>query len=163
MRLLTRRFDTAGLLVLRVVVGALVAAHGLQKLTTAGPAGFGRETLAGLGVPLPVLAGYVVTFAELAGGVLLILGLLTRLAALVLTVDLVVAILLVKVNVGLIAMRGVPSSISPSSPPSSPSCSWGRDASRSIAPSGWTGDLRARGVSRRARRPDFLAQRALAR
>src|SRR5829696_1357373 len=105
MRLLTRRFDTAGLLVLRVVVGALVAAHGLQKLTTAGPAGFGRETLAGLGVPLPVLAGYVVTFAELVGGVLLILGLLTRLAALVLTVDLVMAILLVKVNVGLIAMR----------------------------------------------------------
>src|SRR5215210_5694431 len=83
MRLLTRRFDTAGLLVLRVVVGALVAAHGLQKLTTAGPGGFGRETLAALGVPLPVLAGYVVTFAELVGGVLLILGLLTRLAALV--------------------------------------------------------------------------------
>ena len=106
MRLLTRRFDNAGLLVLRVVVGVLIAAHGLQKLTTAGPAGFGRGTLAGLGVPLPVLVGYVVTFAELAGGVLLILGLLTRLAALVLTVDLVVAILLVKVNVGLIAMRG---------------------------------------------------------
>ena len=45
------------------------------------------------------------TFAELVGGVLLILGLLTRLAALVLAIDLVVAVVLVKVNVGLIAQR----------------------------------------------------------
>ena len=55
---MSRTFDTAGLLVLRVVVGFLVAAHGFQKLTTVGPAGFGRETLASLGVPAPVLAGY---------------------------------------------------------------------------------------------------------
>jgi putative oxidoreductase len=47
--------------------------------------------------------GYVVTLVELGGGILLILGLFSRLAALLLTIDLVVAILLVKVNVGLIA------------------------------------------------------------
>jgi putative oxidoreductase len=45
--------------------------------------------------------GYVVTFVELIGGVLLIVGLLSRLAALLLTIDLVV-----KVNVGLIAPQG---------------------------------------------------------
>jgi putative oxidoreductase len=47
--------------------------------------------------------GYVVTLVELVGGILLIIGLFSRLAALLLTIDLVVAILLVKINVGLIA------------------------------------------------------------
>jgi putative oxidoreductase len=47
--------------------------------------------------------GFVVTFVELVGGILLIVGLLSRLAALLLTINLTVAILLVKVNVGLIA------------------------------------------------------------
>ena len=102
MAALTRRFDTPGLLVLRVIVGALIVLHGLQKLT-AGPADFGRMTLDPLGVPAPVVMGYVVTFVELRGGILLILGLLTRLAALLLTIDLIVAIILVKTKVGLIS------------------------------------------------------------
>lgn len=42
----------------------------------------------------------MVTYAERAGGILLVLGLLTRLAPLVLTIELIVAIVLVKVNVG---------------------------------------------------------------
>ena len=62
--------------------------------------------LAGLGVPFPVLMGYVVTFTELGGGILLVIGLLARLAALALTINLTVAILLVKLNVGLIAAMG---------------------------------------------------------
>jgi uncharacterized membrane protein YphA (DoxX/SURF4 family) len=105
MTALRKRYATAGLLVLRVIVGVIMAAHGLQKLQR-GPAEFGRTALDSLGVPAPEFMGYVVTFAELGGGFLLILGLLTRLAALVLTVDLVVAILLVKVRVGLIAGEG---------------------------------------------------------
>ena len=46
--------------------------------------------------------GYVVTFTELIGGLLLMAGLLTRLAAIALTVDLVMAIVLIKSNVPLI-------------------------------------------------------------
>ncbi len=102
---LRKRFDTAGLLVLRVILGVIMAAHGLQKLQR-GRAEFGRTALDSLGVPAPELMGYVVAFAELGGGILLILGLLTRIAALLLTVDLIVAILLVKVKVGLIAEEG---------------------------------------------------------
>src|SRR5215212_1970646 len=105
MTVLRKRFDTAGLLVLRVILGVIMAAHGLQKIQR-GPAEFGRTALDSLGVPAPEVVGYVVTFAELGGGLLLILGLLTRLAALILTVDLVVAIVLVKVRVGLIAEEG---------------------------------------------------------
>jgi putative oxidoreductase len=52
---------------------------------------------------LPELMAYVVTLVELIGGVLLIVGLLSRVAALLLTIDLVVAILLVKVNIGLLS------------------------------------------------------------
>src|SRR5215210_4692451 len=88
-------------LVVRVLAGVIMAAHGWQKLQ-GGPSGFG-QALAGLGVPLPELMAYVVTLVELIGGVLLIVGLLSRLAALLLTIDLVVAILLVKVNIGLVS------------------------------------------------------------
>jgi putative oxidoreductase len=88
-------------LVVRVLAGIIMFAHGWQKLQ-GGPSGFG-QALAGLGVPLPQLMAYVVTFVELIGGVLLIVGLLSRLTALLLTIDLVVAILLVKVNIGLLS------------------------------------------------------------
>lgn len=95
------RFAGYAPLVVRVIVGVIMAAHGLQKLL-GGPGGFG-QFLGQLGVPLPGLMAYVVTFVELVGGILLIVGLLSRLAALLLTINLTVAILLVKVNVGLIA------------------------------------------------------------
>ena len=91
-------------LVVRVIVGVIMAAHGLQKLL-AGPGNFGGF-LAQLGVPAPTLMGYVVTLVELGGGILLIIGLFSRLAALLLTIDLVVAILLVKVNVGFLSPQG---------------------------------------------------------
>lgn len=93
-------------LIVRVIVGVVMAAHGLQKLTEMGPSTFGRMMLAELGVPLPVFFGYFVTLLELAGGILLVVGLLSRLSALLLAIDLVVAILLVKVGIGLIAPMG---------------------------------------------------------
>jgi putative oxidoreductase len=71
-------------LAVRVIVGIIMVAHGLQKLT-GGPANFGQG-LAEMGVPLPVLMAYLVTFVELVGGILLIIGLLSRLAALLLTI-----------------------------------------------------------------------------
>jgi len=92
-------------LVVRVIVGVIMAAHGWQKITQIGVGNFGGF-LAQLGVPLPTLMAFVVTFVELVGGILLILGLFSRLAALILTIDLVVAILLVKVNIGFIAPAG---------------------------------------------------------
>jgi putative oxidoreductase len=100
------RFAGLAPLVVRVIVGVIMFSHGLQKLTQMGPGNFGGQVLAGLGVSLPELMGYVVTFVELVGGILLIVGLFSRIAALLLTIDLVVAILLVKLNVGLIAPQG---------------------------------------------------------
>lgn len=94
--------------VLRVVIGLVMAAHGWQKLTMMGPANFGSDMLGGLGIPAPVAFGYLVTFSELIGGLLLVVGLLTRLATLPLIVILAVATITVKLDLGLIAAMGAP-------------------------------------------------------
>jgi putative oxidoreductase len=101
---MSSRLAPAAPLMVRVIVGVIMFAHGLMKLQN-GPAKFGLG-LAEMGVPAPVFMAYVVTFTELVGGALLVVGLLSRLAALALTINLIVAILLVKLEVGLIAARG---------------------------------------------------------
>ena len=94
--------------VLRVIVGAVMAAHGWQKLTAMGPATFGENMLAGLGVPAPVLTGWLVTLVELVGGVALVVGAFTRVAAILLASVLAGAVALVKLDLGLIAEMGSP-------------------------------------------------------
>ena len=99
------QFAGFGPLILRVMAGIIMGIHGWQKLTEFGPANFGR-LLADLGIPLGVFMGYVVTFAELIGGIFLIVGLLSRLAALMLAIEMIVTTLLVKTHVGFIAPPG---------------------------------------------------------
>ena len=69
------------LLVLRVATGAMLFAHGWVHLkrVRAGPGV--ANWFASLGMRQPVLNAWVVTLVELGGGVLLVLGLLTPLAA----------------------------------------------------------------------------------
>ncbi len=93
-------------LVLRLGVGLVFAVHGFSKLTN-GPAQF-SSMLTGLGVGAPLVFAWLVTIAELVGGLLIIVGLLTRLATLPLIATLAGAILLVKVDVGIIAPMGSP-------------------------------------------------------
>lgn len=73
-----------GLLVLRVVVGATIGAHGMQKLfgLFGGPGieGFAKS-LASMGFSHTTVLAYVTGWSELVGGVLLVLGLLTPLGA----------------------------------------------------------------------------------
>jgi putative oxidoreductase len=77
------------LILLRLVVGLTVAAHGTQKLFGyfggGGVAGT-RTFFAGLGFRRPLLMAFADGAAELGGGLLLALGLLTPLAALLLVV-----------------------------------------------------------------------------
>lgn len=100
------RFRDAAPVVLRVVIGVIMATHGWQKLTAMGPANFGGGMLDPLGVPAPLAVAWLVTFIELAGGILLIVGLFTRLSGVLLAAVLVGATLLVKVDIGLIAPMG---------------------------------------------------------
>ncbi|MCE0510813.1 MULTISPECIES: DoxX family protein [Microbacterium] len=94
-----------GLLVLRVVVGAIFAAHGAQKIfefTIPGTIG----SFADMGVPLAEIAAPVVAFLELVGGILLILGFLTRPVGILLTIDMAVALALVHLPAGLWVAEG---------------------------------------------------------
>ena len=86
----TSSADT-GRLVLRLVLGVLILLHGIAKLQ--GPPDFVVGMLGKAGLP-PVLA-YAVYIGEVLAPVLLILGLWTRAAAIVIVVNMIFAIYLV--------------------------------------------------------------------
>jgi putative oxidoreductase len=94
---------TVGLLVLRLVLGLVLAAHGTQKLLGwfGGPGidGF-AETLERLGVRPGRTWAIISGAVELGGGLLVAGGLLTPVAALFLAGDLLVAILTIHLSRG---------------------------------------------------------------
>lgn len=94
-----------GLAILRVVVGAVFFVHGFQKLFLMGFGGV-ADMMEGIGVPAPGLFAVVVTLVELLGGLALILGLFTRLAAVSLAVDMLVATLTVHMPNGFSVQNG---------------------------------------------------------
>jgi putative oxidoreductase len=81
-----------------------MAAHGWQKLQQ----GVGEFAgfVASLSVPFPTFTAYLVTALELGGGILLILGLATRVWALLIGIEMVLTTILVKIDAGLIAEGG---------------------------------------------------------
>jgi putative oxidoreductase len=89
----------------RIVVGAMMFFHGLDKLNR-GVGGF-AEGLATRGVPLATVAGWGVTLLELVGGLMLGVGLLARVVAFLMTLELIGAIILVTGARGLIGEDGV--------------------------------------------------------
>src|SRR5437016_516993 len=80
-----------GKAVLRIVLGVLVLLHGISKLI-AGP-GFVTQVVTQ--ASLPVVLAYGVYIGEVVAPVLLILGLWTRVAALIVVVNMLVAVSLV--------------------------------------------------------------------
>lgn len=74
-----RNFNSAGIAIVRVALGVIMLAHGIQKFTVYTVAGF-EGVLNELNVPLAGLLAYAVPTVEIVAGAMLILGLLTRIA-----------------------------------------------------------------------------------
>lgn len=100
-----KRVDTA-LLVLRLVVGAIFIAHGYQKVFHFGIAGV-TTMFGSMGVPLAGLVAPLVSVLELVGGIALVLGVVTRVAGLLLAIDMFCAILIVHGKNGFFLPRGM--------------------------------------------------------
>ena len=87
-----------GITVLRVVVGVVFVMHGGQKFFSGfhNVAGF----LASVRIPAPQAAAIALTLLEFFGGMALVVGLFTRVVALLLAFDMAVAVLLVHLKNG---------------------------------------------------------------
>ena len=101
----TPRHQAIGIAILRVITGIVFAAHGYQKLFVYGMSGV-QGAFTKMGAPMPMVTGPVVALLEFFGGLALIVGLLTRLAALGLAIDMLGAILIVHLAGGFFLPAG---------------------------------------------------------
>jgi putative oxidoreductase len=84
-------------LLIRLVVGAVFVSESLQKFLFPADLGVGRFQQ--IGIPSPDVLAPFVGIVETVGGLLLLLGLLTRLAAIPLIVDMLVAMATTKIPI----------------------------------------------------------------
>ncbi|MFN7182172.1 MAG: DoxX family protein [Planctomycetota bacterium] len=76
----SQKFLEFGLLWLRVLMGLGIAIHGYNKIFVYGIGKF-EESVRQLGFPLPLFFAWAGALSEFVGGILLVLGLGTRIAA----------------------------------------------------------------------------------
>jgi putative oxidoreductase len=98
------RTEDLGPLLMRIGVGVVFAWHGWLKLD--GGVGNFAGFLGSLNVPAPEVVAWLMVIAEGVGGLLLVVGLLTRYVTLSLIALTIGAILMVKVDVGFIVQNG---------------------------------------------------------
>lgn len=96
-------------LVLRLALGAIFILHGSQKVFAAfggsGIQGF-SGMLSGLGFSPATFWAYLAAYAELLGGICLVLGAYTRIAALLVSIVMLVAIFKVHLSKGFFLAKG---------------------------------------------------------
>ena len=87
----------ASVLLIRLLVGAVFLSEGIQKFLFPNDLGVGRFVK--IGIPAPQVMAPFVGVVEIVCGALIILGLLTRFAAIALIIDMLVAISTTKIPI----------------------------------------------------------------
>jgi putative oxidoreductase len=87
----------ASVLLIRLLVGAVFLSEGIQKFLFPNDLGVGRFMK--IGIPAPQVMAPFVGIVEIVCGALIILGLLTRFAAIALIIDMLVAISTTKIPI----------------------------------------------------------------
>jgi putative oxidoreductase len=87
----------AGVILIRLLTGGVFFTEGAKKFLFAAQWGAGRFER--IGIPWPQFIGPFVGVVEIVGGLLLLAGLLTRLGALMLLIDICVAIATTKIPI----------------------------------------------------------------
>ena len=96
-----------GYALVRICTGAILVPHGVQKLFYGGAAAsVAGKAFAAWGLPAPLAWAYGIGVLELAGGVMLALGLFTRPVALLFAIELLVFIFGVHIDKGWLWNRG---------------------------------------------------------
>jgi len=85
------------ILLIRLMVGAVFLSEGIQKFLFPDQLGVGRFIK--IGLPFPEFFGYFVPTFEIACGVLILIGLFTRLASIPLIIIMLVAIISTKIPI----------------------------------------------------------------
>ena len=83
---------------MRLALGISMAMHGYGKVVPHGALNHHAHYIVSLGLPLWL--GYVSAYTEFVGGLLLIIGLLTRFAAAMIAINMLVALFLVGIHQG---------------------------------------------------------------
>lgn len=94
---LVRPDGPVAVILIRLAIGAVFVSEGIQKFLFPGELAAGR--FATIGIPAPGFFGSLAAVTETVCGVLLLAGLLTRVAAVPLLVDMVLALVLTKVPI----------------------------------------------------------------
>ncbi len=96
------RLQPLALLVMRLTLGAVMVGHGYHKVF----GGLHHHVQFVTSLGLPAWSAYLSAFAEFFGGLLVLIGLFTRAAALAICIDLSVAIAKVHFHNGLMGEHG---------------------------------------------------------
>ena len=100
------RFRPAVPLVLRVVLGGLFIWHGIDKFDVG--IDMIKDMFTAWGVPAPGLTAPLTAIIEIAAGAMLVFGVATRMAAMLLSVVMIGALIYVKQDLGIISSQPMP-------------------------------------------------------
>lgn len=107
---MVKKYASWSTIFLRLGVGVIFLVHGVGKLFNIGPTALGitgtTNFFAGLGIPVPLFFALVVALVETFGGAAVLLGILTRYAALLLAIDMLAALLIFHLPKGFSILNG---------------------------------------------------------